>query len=121
MDFTASYTEMGHPTGRTDSPALHKMTLDSTNELLKTARKGWETLSKVDADLARCEGCEEWWRASVKNTLRACIAAGIAIGTVKRGIEQAGKKELKDVLQISLGTSEESYHPWWIIPKISTR
>lgn len=120
-DFTTSFTELGYPPGRNNSPAVHQQTLDTTSELLKEAKQGWETLSKMDADLARCHGCEEWWRASVKNVLRACITAGIAVATVKKGIDQAGNRELKDVLEVCLGASEESYHSWWIIPKISIR
>lgn len=120
-NFMASYTAMGLVADRKGSSSLRKTTLDTATDLIRTARKELEALSKLDAESARCQGSENWWRASVKNMLRACIMAGITVATIKKGIDQAGTRDLKDVLDVRLETSKESYHPWWIVPKISLR
>lgn len=103
--------------------------LDSATEALKNARKEWEAISKASATMARTTNCEEWWRADVKNVLRACITANIAVGTVKKAIAGLGKgkgkgKGVRDVLKVETTTegddkSKGSYHVFWTVPKVT--
>ncbi len=95
--------------------------LDAADQALKTARKDWEAISKANAEVARCVGCEDRWRTGIKNVLRACIAGNIAIATAKKGLTNAGTKSVKDVLKAELVESGKGYHAWWIIPRISAK
>lgn len=101
--------------------------LDSAAEALKNARKEWEAISKASPSMARTTSCEEWWRADVKNVLRACIMANIAVVTVKKAVAGLGKgKGVRDVLQVDVTTGagegekgKGSYHAFWIVPKVT--
>ena len=94
------------------------MILDAADQALRVARKDWEAISKVSAELARCEGCEDWWRIGVKNVLRACIAANIAVATARKAVLNAGNTSMKSVLKAEMVESGKGYHAWWIIPRI---
>ena len=119
---------MGHPSPSSEhrpstsatATVQHKQTLDKATTLLKTARQELDALSKLDADIARCQGFEGWWRTNVKNVLRACIAAGVAVAVVRKGVEQAEReaKEVKDVVDVRVEASEDGYHAWWVVPKV---
>ena len=119
---------MGHPSPSSEhrpftstiATIQYKQTLDKATALLKTARQEFDALSKLDADIARCQGFEGWWRTNIKNVLRACIAAGVAVAVVRKGVEQAERdaKEVRDVVGVRVGGSEEGYHPWWVVPKV---
>ncbi|KAL8718478.1 MAG: hypothetical protein Q9225_004392 [Loekoesia sp. 1 TL-2023] len=91
--------------------------LDIADEAAKVARKEWEAMSKLDAETARCTNCEEWWRASIKNIIRACIACSIAIATAKKGFQHA--KSLSDVLRVEIPGAGKHYHDFWVVPKLS--
>ena len=92
--------------------------LKSAEQAMNIARKEWEAISKLDAETARCVGCEKWWRTSVKDAIRACIACNIAIATTKKGLLKAEGRNMKDVLQVEVTESEKSYHPFWTVPKV---
>ena len=94
--------------------------LNSAAEALKNARKDWEAVSKAPAAMSRHTGCEEWWRADVKNVLRACIMANIAVGTAKKavvGIEKG--KKIGDVLRVDVDKEKGGYHGFWIVPQVA--
>lgn len=95
--------------------------LELADQALRAARKEWEAVSKVNAEAARCVGCEDWWRLGVKNVLRACITASIMVSTSKKIMATAGSKNAKDILKVELAESGKGYHPWWIVPKISAK
>lgn len=95
--------------------------LELADQALKAARREWEAVSKVNAETARCVGCEDWWRTSVKNMLRACITANIMVSTGKKAVVNAGSKDPKDVLKVEMVESGKGYHPWWVVPKISAK
>ena len=97
-------------------PAQILTLLNSADQGLKKARKECESLSKVSAQTARCTGCEDRWRASVKNLARSVIAAGIAVAGVKRAVEE----ERGGLLVAEVGV-KKGYHPWWVVPKVSTK
>ena len=92
--------------------------LDFADQTLKAARRDWEAISKAKAETARCVGCEDWWRTSMKNVIRACITANIMIATLKKAISNAASKDAQDILKVELAKSHELYHAWWIVPRI---
>ena len=95
--------------------------LDSAAEALKNARKEWEAVSKAPAAMARTAVCEEWWRADVKNVLRACIMANIAVGTAKKAVAGLGKgKKLGDDLSVKVDKEKAGYHGFWVVPQVAT-
>ena len=86
---------------------------------MKTARKEWEVISKTPAEIARCIGCEEAWRAGTKDVLRSLIAGGIAVATVRKWVaEERGKGKRGKKLKVDLGGKR--YSDWWIVPKVAT-
>ncbi len=94
-------------------------TLDIADDAAKVARKEWEALGRLDAETARCGNCEDWWRASIKDIIRACIACSIAIATVKKGILNKKGRLLSDVLTAENLETGKRYHDSWIVPKLS--
>ena len=104
--------------------------LEAADSAIKQARKDWDTLSKMSADKARCRGCEGEWRKNVKDVLRGCIAAGIAISTVKKALDASGGEvgngkgpegnvDLSGRLKVEVPDAGKRYHDWWVVPKIS--
>lgn len=97
--------------------------LDVAEQAMKAARKEWDAISKTDAETARCLGCEDWWKASVKNVVRACIAGSIAVATAKKGLmaASANNRNIRDALRVELPEKEKRYHAWWVVPNISVK
>lgn len=95
--------------------------LDVADQALKAARKDWEAISKAKAETARCVGCEDWWRTLVKNVVRACITANIMIATSKKAMSNAAFKDARDILIVEVAKSNELYHVWWMVPRISAK
>ncbi|KXJ96541.1 Mak10 subunit, NatC N-terminal acetyltransferase-domain-containing protein [Microdochium bolleyi] len=98
------------------------------------ARKGFEALSKmsdVQSFSAGGEGCHARWTSNAKACLRAAIAAGVAVGVLRKALDSAGggggggskvgKEVLPDLtrtLRVELPPPEKRYHDWWIVPKL---
>ena len=117
-----SVTSYGTPETQGEvSKARALYILDAADQALKVARKDWDAISRVSAEVAHCVGCEDWWRTGVKNVLRACIAGNIAVATAKKAVADVGNKSAKDVLIAEIAESGKGYHAWWIIPRISTK
>ena len=114
---TAGTQDYAHPISEQPASAI----LDAADQALRVARKDWEAISKANAEVARCVGCEDWWRTGVKNVLRACIAGNIAVATARKAVANAGSKSAKDVLIAEIVESGKGYHTWWIIPRISAK
>ena len=94
--------------------------LDVADQAMKAARKEWEAISKVSAETARCAGCEDWWRSSVKDVVRACIAGNIALATARRGLTGLRDgRDVRDAFKVELPEKTKRYHPWWVVPTIS--
>ncbi|KAL8639196.1 MAG: hypothetical protein Q9228_003743 [Teloschistes exilis] len=120
-----SYAELNGATSITRSDAEKDAdqalsVLDMAEEATKVARKEWEALGKLEAEKARCVNCEEWWRASVKDIVRACIACSIAIATMKKAVQTPHGKPMREVLKVEM-PGEKSYHDFWLVPKVSLR
>ncbi|KAL8995051.1 MAG: hypothetical protein Q9169_005150 [Polycauliona sp. 2 TL-2023] len=121
-ELTAATSIMSSDGGsQTGSPAEEQTLsiLNMAEEAGKVARKEWEALSRMDAQTARCIDCEDWWRRSVKDVVRACIMCSIAISTTKKAVISAQGKPLKNTLQAEMAEDGKSYHDFWVVPKIS--
>ncbi|KAL9060814.1 MAG: hypothetical protein Q9206_000860 [Seirophora lacunosa] len=97
--------------------------LDMADEEAKMGRKEWEALGKLDAKTARCVSCEESWRGSVKDIVRACIACSIAVATTKKGLQNALAvgAPLSDMVTADMPRAGQRYHDFWIVPKLSVQ
>lgn len=97
--------------------------LDVADQAMKAARKEWDAISKTKPETARCLGCEDWWKASVRNMVRACIAGNIAVATAKKGLMSSSSADgnITDALRVELPEKEKRYHAWWLVPSISVR
>ena len=99
--------------------------LNSAERALKAARRDWERVGKTSKEIARVQGCEEWWRGRIRDVVRSCIAAGIGVAVAKKAVNSCKFGELKGRLKVRIGGGEESgkakgvYHAWWIVPEIS--
>ena len=121
MPETTDTQEFDAPTDEVKEQALS--ILEVADQAMKAARKEWDAISKTDAETARCLGCEDWWKASVKNVVRACIAGSIAVATAKKGVMAASANKLntRDALRVEIPEKEKRYHAWWVVPNISVR
>ena len=119
-----------HPTTSQQAPTkdpLVTQTLTRIELLLKQSRKEWETIAKAPAEMARCRGCEDAWRAGVKNVQRSVIMAGIAVAGVRKWVE--GGRERGEMLVVDVGENGNAnanakgngkgYHDWWDVPRLS--
>ena len=95
--------------------------LEVAESAVKEARTKWEQISKTDPASAKCLGFEEWWRTSIKSVLKSCIAANIAIATAKTAVANARGTDVAERLKVEILGSGKSYHPWWIVPKITAK
>ncbi|EGX93378.1 amino-acid N-acetyltransferase subunit Mak10, putative [Cordyceps militaris CM01] len=93
---------------------------------LTGAKRGFETLNKLSAEESFSVGSHERWVAGVRNGLKSCIAAGIAIQTVQKALAgtgtQSGVGPMKDValgLTVEVPTPDKTYHPSWIVPRVT--
>ena len=102
-----------------DQPA--SSILEVADQTLKVARKEWEAVSKTRSETAHCVGCEDWWKTSVRNTLRSCIAANIMVANAKKIMAHTGSKSVKDAHSVDIQESSKCYHSWWIIPRIMSK
>ncbi|MCJ1390800.1 hypothetical protein MMC18_003661 [Xylographa bjoerkii] len=87
--------------------------LEAAELATKIARKEWEAVSKSSAETARCQGCENEWRAKQKDVLRSVITVGIAVAGVRKWVAggmKAGKLKVE--------VDEKGYHDWWVVPKV---
>ncbi|SPO03441.1 related to MAK10 Glucose-repressible protein [Cephalotrichum gorgonifer] len=81
-----------------------------------TARRSLESMVKLEKDYTFSGLAYDAWLDRTKGTLRACIALGLAITTLRKMVEVAGEGEVKGKVEIP--DSEKSYHPWWIVPRV---
>lgn len=98
------------------------ITLDVADQAMKTARKEWDIISKAHPETAKCLGCEDWWRGSMKDVVRACIAGNIAVATAKKTLlaSDSDRKHPKDLLNVRFPEKDRRYHAWWVVPSISS-
>ncbi|KAL8759352.1 MAG: hypothetical protein Q9199_000831 [Rusavskia elegans] len=116
---TSTMSEMERSEGASSAEGQALSILDIADEASKVARKEWEALSKLDAQAARCVDCEEWWRKSIKDVMRACILCSIAIAATKKGVMNAQGKAVRKSLEAEMPADGKSYHDFWVVPKLT--
>lgn len=128
--FLASVAPRPDPKASAAKVAAQAMSmLNAAERAFKTARRDWEAIGKTSAEMARCQGCEGWWRAGVKDVLRSVIVAGIAVAAAKKALNSGGSMgEVRERINVSVGGGEDAgegrgkgkgYHAWWVVPEIS--
>ncbi|KAK4122570.1 hypothetical protein N657DRAFT_598153 [Parathielavia appendiculata] len=107
------------------TPAL----LESAAKAAAAARVGLEVLSKMGEGEAFATGGRggggtgfERWVGGARAWMRACIAVGVAVESVKRALvanadEKAGMGGL--TMSVEVPRPENGYHEWWIVPRVS--
>ncbi|KAH7321111.1 Mak10 subunit, NatC N-terminal acetyltransferase-domain-containing protein [Stachybotrys elegans] len=91
--------------------------LDYADRALAGAKKGFETLTKLTAEESFSVGSYDRWLAGAKNGLKSCIATGIAISTVRKGLHKSSEGNGIN-LKVEIPTPDKTYHDWWIIPRV---
>lgn len=108
--------------GDTDSTILER-----ASKAITEARKAWEaTLSlgafvedpSVDTQTP-ANAIEADWQRNIKDTMRACIGASIAIEMVKKNLSTEKKLELQVTIP-EIGTKSR-WHDWWSVPQVAQK
>ncbi|KAI1325644.1 Mak10-domain-containing protein [Xylariaceae sp. FL0255] len=110
------------------TPTLQLIKIAET--AISAARRGLEASAKMSRSEAFAinETAHKRWIARTKDCLRATIAAGVAVTTVKRACERAGGGGLRSAeelealrlkLKVEIPEPGDGYHEWWIVPKIT--
>ncbi|KAI9370899.1 Mak10 subunit, NatC N-terminal acetyltransferase-domain-containing protein [Aspergillus egyptiacus] len=105
-----------------------EIVMDRATKAIGEARKAWEaTLSngaflEVDGEKPDAPALEQDWTSDVKDTMRACIGASIAIETVKKAISAAGPNAQGQPLNLQVTIpevgSKARWHDWWAVPQV---
>ena len=110
--------------------------LERATKAISEARKAWEAtlangafVRESDGEEKSAPAIEEDWKRDVKDTMRACIGASIAIETVKKALKaHANVVEAKEGAQspsvnlrvaIPETGSKARWHDWWVVPQVS--
>ncbi|KAJ5240238.1 NatC N(alpha)-terminal acetyltransferase Mak10 subunit [Penicillium chermesinum] len=100
--------------------------LERASKAIAEARKAWEaTLGNgafvKDSSTATKTptAIEADWQRNVKDTMRACIAASLAIEAVKKAL--ASKALTKLEVDIPPIGSKGRFHDWWSVPKLTEK
>ncbi|PYI05087.1 amino-acid N-acetyltransferase subunit Mak10 [Aspergillus sclerotiicarbonarius CBS 121057] len=113
-----------------------EIVLERATKAISEARKAWEATLANGAFVQDSDGeenlapaIEEDWKRDVKDTMRACIGASIAIETVKKALKaRANVAEPKEGghppsvnLRVTIPEtgSKARWHDWWIVPQVS--
>ena len=89
--------------------------LDLVDAAARGARGTWDKVMKSEPAAAQCVGCEDAWRASIKEVLKSAIAVGVAAAGLRKWVKEGGKGGGREI-KVEVG--EGMYHAWWIVPKI---
>ena len=66
--------------------------------------------------------CEQLWRAEVKNIVRSCVVANLAVDQAKKVVSACEDVEgVKERLGVEVPQSGKSDHTWWIVPAIRVK
>ncbi|KAF9883813.1 hypothetical protein FE257_002750 [Aspergillus nanangensis] len=109
-----------------------EVVLERATKAISEARKAWETTLNdgafardPDGQSDQTTAIEEDWKRDVKDIMRACIGASIAIGTVKKALAaHKGTNNGKDMERLNLRVSiaepgsKSRWHDWWAVPQI---
>ncbi|KAL5343818.1 Mak10 subunit, NatC N-terminal acetyltransferase-domain-containing protein [Aspergillus crustosus] len=105
-----------------------EIVMERATRAVGEARKAWETtlsngpfLEDPDGPNPTAPAIEEDWKRDVKDTMRACIGASIAIETVKKAINARGASQSQPLnlrANIPEPGSKTRWHDWWAVPQI---
>ncbi|RDW90572.1 N-alpha-acetyltransferase 35, NatC auxiliary subunit [Aspergillus mulundensis] len=104
-----------------------EVVLERATKAIGEARKAWEaTLANgpfddFNGEKPNAPAIEEDWKRDVKDTMRACIGASIAIETVKKALVNASgaAEPLNLRVNIPEAGSKSRWHDWWAVPQVS--
>lgn len=109
-DFTAGVKQPNTPSDQF---------LEYAERALAGARRGLEALGKLSPEESFSVGCHNRWVGKVKDGLKSCIATGIAISTLQKALKAHGDQGEEGLpLRAEVPTPADSYHEWWIVPKL---
>lgn len=101
-----------------------EVVMGRASKAIGEARKAWETtlangpFDDLNGEKPDAPAVTEDWNRDVKDTMRACIGASIAIETVKRAIS-SGARPLNLRVDIPEVGSKPRWHDWWAVPQVS--
>jgi N-alpha-acetyltransferase 35, NatC auxiliary subunit len=110
-----SFEEFTNGTYQAETPILDLLAY--AEKAIAGAKKGYDALSKLPEAEAFSVGSHVRYVTGMKNGLKSCIAAGIAVATMRKAVEQLGKDGALKV-KAEVPTPAKAYHEWWIVPKI---
>ncbi|KAJ5745259.1 hypothetical protein N7520_010441 [Penicillium odoratum] len=97
--------------------------LDRASKAITEARKAWEAMLTLGAfvedpslSITPTTAIEADWQRNIKDTMRACIGASIAIETVKKALSGGKQSELQVNIP-EIGTKSR-WHDWWSVPQV---
>ncbi|KAJ5653197.1 hypothetical protein N7490_000200 [Penicillium lividum] len=97
--------------------------LDRASKAITEARKAWEAMLTLGAfvedpslSITPTPAIEVDWQRNIKDTMRACIGASIAIETVKKALSSGKQSELQVNIP-EIGTKSR-WHDWWSVPQV---
>lgn len=110
--------------GDTDATVLER-----ASKAITEARKAWEAtlghgaFTEDPSALSKQPtiAIEEDWQRDVKDTMRACIGASIAVETVKKALAAAAGNTQPLNIHVSIPEpgSKTQWHDWWVVPQIT--
>lgn len=84
-----------------------------------TAKKSFETLSKMSAKESFSQGCHESWTKDVKDCMKAAIFTGISVVGIKNAVAGVKKGEsVNGKVRVEIPEAGKGYHDWWVVPKV---
>ncbi|KAL4924488.1 N-alpha-acetyltransferase 35, NatC auxiliary subunit [Aspergillus undulatus] len=101
-----------------------EVVMERATKAIGEARKAWETtlangpFDDWDGEKHNAPAVEDDWKRDVKDTMRACIGASIAIETVKKAIRSRAQP-LNLRVSIPEAGSKGRWHDWWVVPQVS--
>lgn len=101
-----------------------EIVMERATKAIGEARKAWETtlangpFDDLNGEKPDAPAIAEDWNRDVKDTMRACIGASIAIETVKKAIA-SGARPLNLRVDIPEAGVKPRWHDWWAVPQVS--
>ncbi|KAE8151173.1 amino-acid N-acetyltransferase subunit Mak10 [Aspergillus avenaceus] len=108
-----------------------EIVLERATKAISEARKAWEAtlangpfIRETQSQANPAPAIDEDWKKDIRNTMRACIGASIAIETVKKALAARGSSKNASTgvnLTVSIPEmgSKLRWHDWWIVPQVS--
>lgn len=105
--------------------------LDRATMAITEARKAWDVLlsqgafvedSTSAARKTSSNAIEEDWKRDVKDAMRACIGASIAIETMRKALSNNPRPSTRQPLNVEVTLPETGskarWHEWWVVPQV---